>query len=265
MGKGGNAREGFRGRSVSSSVWAGVPARGFVGYIVLSAENDPLPVVVEVVEVGNGIGSRPLPLLRLPSLGTLSLSVIVTAEGTGDGVGPGVRDLKLGRALSSNDGLLSRFATSAAVGTGAVVVLDLTLKPSGKGGGLGVESFSFSFSFPFPVLNNAFKAPEDFLSESPDVLRASSFSIIGPGGGVATPRFLCASFCIAFNSFLENMSACVGRWRRSSDFRKISSDLLNPSSDFLERNGGVDILVPDLKIFNRLGLSKGAEALSRMA
>jgi hypothetical protein len=127
IGRGGNALDGFRGRSVDSSS-RGVPARGFVGYIVLSAENDPLPVVVEVVEsvdVGNGTVSRPLPF-RLPSLGTLSLSV--TVEGTGDGVGP--RDLRLGRALSSKDGLASSFLTSVVVDIGVMVVLDLTLKPA---------------------------------------------------------------------------------------------------------------------------------------
>jgi hypothetical protein len=256
IGRGGNALDGLRGRSVDSSS-RGVPARGFVGYIVLSAENDPLPVVVEAVEsvdVGNGTVSRPLPF-KLPSLGTLSRSV--TVEGTGDGVGP--LDLKLGRALSSKDGLASSFLISVAVDIGVVVVLDLTLKPSGIGGGLGVDSFSF----PLPVLNSAFKAPDDFLSDSPDVLRVSSFSTIA-GGGVATPRFLCASFCIAFNSFFENISPAAGR-SISSDFRNISSDFLRPSSDFLDRSDGVDILLPVLKIFNRLGFSIGEDTLSRIA
>ena len=265
IGRGGNARDGFRGRSVvTDSSSMGVAARRLLGYIVPSAEKDPRPVavvdvavvveVVERLEVGNGTVSLPLPF-KLPSLGTLSLSV--TVEGTGDGVGPGVLDRKLGRALSSIDG---RSSLLTSVEAGAVAVLDLTLNPSGIGGGLGVDSFSL----PFPVLNNAFKAPDDFLSDNPDDLRLPSTSFsFSIGGGVATPRFRCASFCIAFNSFLENMSTGAGR-KRSSDFRNISSDLLNPSSDFLERNGEVDILFPLLKIFNRLGFSKG-ETLSRIA
>jgi len=75
-----------------------VAARGLLGYNVLSAENDPRPVVV-----GNGTFSLAVEALILPSLGTLSRSL--SNGGIGEGA-LGVLDRpKLGRARSSIEGL----------------------------------------------------------------------------------------------------------------------------------------------------------------
>ena len=73
-------------------------ARGLLGYNVLSAENDPRPVVV-----GNGTFSLAVEFLILPSLGTLSRSLPIGGIGEG-AFGVLVRP-KLGRARSSIEGL----------------------------------------------------------------------------------------------------------------------------------------------------------------
>lgn len=140
-------------------------ARGLLGYNVLSAENDPRPVVV-----GNGIFSLAVEFLILPSLGTLSRSL--TIGGIDEGA-LGVLDRpKLGRARSSIEGLDLDWSETC-LAPSVVVVRDLTRNPSGKGGGLGVDSFSL----PLPLLNKALSAPDDFFNDNPDDFLLSSFSL----------------------------------------------------------------------------------------